>query len=87
MQDKPLFNQFIAFCESQPEDKKIDHSSWRSCAVGKFADSVGITDEYLSVSFVPELLGTYPANLYKKLDLGDCPNTYGEFTKFLKAFV
>jgi len=36
MQDKELSNQFITFCESQPEDKGIDHSSWRSCAVGEF---------------------------------------------------
>lgn len=41
-QNKELFLEFVAFCESQPEDKEIDHNNWASCAVGQFAESKGL---------------------------------------------
>jgi hypothetical protein len=43
MQDKQLFKEFVAFCQSQPKDKPIDHSSWKTCAVGDFAATKGLS--------------------------------------------
>ena len=31
---------FIQFVASQPQDKKINHYSWHSCAIGEFAKSM-----------------------------------------------
>ena len=31
---------FIQFVASQPRDKIIDHTSWHSCAIGDYADSI-----------------------------------------------
>ncbi len=51
VQDKALFQEFVNFCDNQPKDKEIDHSSWESCAVGEFALSkfgvVSIEEDYL----------------------------------------
>ena len=33
---------FVSFVHSQPEDRRIDHSSWDSCAVGDYARDMGI---------------------------------------------
>lgn len=41
-QNKELFIEFVNYCESQPIEKRIDHSTWESCAVGEFARTKGI---------------------------------------------
>ena len=86
MQDKELFKEFVEFCERQPTNKGIDHSSWWSCAVGEFATHLGITDKYLSDRFTPKLLG-FNIELYEKLNEPDGLATYGEFTNYIKTFL
>lgn len=53
-QNKELFIEFVNFCESQPEDKVIDHTYWSTCAVGEFAKHKGIhiRDGYLASDFI-----------------------------------
>lgn len=40
--NKPFTNAFIEFVNAQDPNKTIDHSLWRTCAVGQFADSLGM---------------------------------------------
>lgn len=42
MQDKQLFKEFVEFCESQDDYKLINHSTWKTCAVGEFALTKGV---------------------------------------------
>ena len=36
---------FIQFVASQPSDKKVNHDSWHSCAVGEYAKALDLTCE------------------------------------------
>lgn len=88
MQDKELFKEFVAFCESQPDIKRICHTSgWWDCAVGDFASHKGVTDTYLGDKFVPELLGSDNELYYTLDDPASCPTNYGDFTKLLKTYL
>jgi len=53
MRNEKLFLEFISFCESQPEDKEINHQGWGTCAVGEFAASRGLVvgDVYCDGSY------------------------------------
>ena len=89
-QNKELFIEFVNFCESQPADKKINHDSWNSCAVGEFFG----WNDWKDINFgkIVSLLGQEgyseePCTLYAFLNTKMCPNTYGEFTKFLKQYL
>lgn len=88
MRDKELFKEFVSFCDTQPTDKVLHHTSgWWDCAVGEFASHKGVTDTYLSDSFVPKLLGSDNELYYTLDDPARCPNNYGDFTKLLKTFL
>lgn len=92
MQDKELFKEFVSFCESRPADKKINHSSWRDCAVGEFADYLGVSVKSTSDcrTFITKLLGEYTddkGTLCGRISCAVCPDTYGEFTAFLKEYL
>lgn len=86
-QNKELFIEFVNFCESQPEDKYIDHSTWDSCAVGEFAEYKGIdiSDGIDDSIFASEIFGS--SELRSRVGNGFCPSIYGEFTKFLKQYL
>ena len=43
---------FIDFVANQPQDKKINHYSWHSCAVGEYVSSIH-QDEINDSSFDP----------------------------------
>ena len=87
-QNKDLFIEFVAFTESQPEDKLIDHDSWETCAVGDFAKDKGIdiSKGLDDTIFASTIFGS-GTELMNKVGNGFCPNTYGEFTKFLKQYL
>jgi hypothetical protein len=91
MQDKALFEEFIRFCDSQPKDKEINHDLWCTCAVGEFLISKGIEMGEGSYTYnTPEIsltIGASNDGLWGRLDCRDCPNTYGEFTEFLKSYL
>jgi len=94
MRDEKLFLEFISFCESQPEDKGINHSWWSTCAVGEFLSSTGVHMDRQSASWntpeIEQLLGDSASVLFKAVggSWGNIPSkTYGEFTKFLKEHV
>lgn len=94
--NKELFKEFVAFCEKQPEDKVINHRTWASCAVGDYARSLGAdVPTYSQCRLdthncpVHNLIGIDPG---LELILGNpsamgVPNTYGEFTEFLKSYL
>lgn len=42
MKENKLFVEFVEFCKAQDPEKEIDHSNWKSCAVGEFAASKGV---------------------------------------------
>ena len=83
-QDKEFFKQFVKFCGNQPEGNFIDHDMWRTCAVGDFHRYIGQEGYYIN-SFAEKLLGR--GELFSKMNTSDCPNTYGEFTEFLKEYL
>jgi hypothetical protein len=85
-----LFKEFIAFCESQPVYKKINHDTWDSCAVGEFFTATGRdVDEH----YARDMLGMDIEFPHKDGELvilignADCPDLYGEFTEFLKSYL
>lgn len=88
-QDKELFKKFIEFCDKQPKDKKIDHRSWERCAVGQFMRE---KDMPCTFENIKPILGVITDNvgineLCSKISRGICPNTYGEFTEFLRKYL
>lgn len=94
MRNEKLFQEFIAFCESQPEDKEINHSYWCTCAVGEFLSSKNLHMDRQSASWntpeLEQLLGDSESVLFKAVggSWGNIPSkTYGEFTKFLKQYI
>jgi len=94
MRDEKLFQEFITFCEAQPEDMEIDHTYWCTCAVGEFLTSTGIHMDRQSASWntpeLEQLLGNSESVLFKAVGAswGNIPpKTYGEFTQFLKQYI
>lgn len=98
-QNKELFHEFVEFCKAQPEDKVIDHSSWRTCAVGEFIVHKGISNmeepygywNNEDTSELIEILGVRgnkgEDTLSRRLEDSDLPETYGEFTKLLETYL
>ncbi len=84
----PLLQSFYDFCDEQPKDKKIEHKTWNSCAIGEF---YGDVDAWYSTGLVSSILGDREweseINLHHLVDFRKCPNTYGEFTEFLKPYL
>jgi len=90
MQDEDLFNQFINFCESQPEDRVIDHyGSFKDCAIGKFAMFLGKDlSPTQATSFAEHVLGF--GELYGEVNCAFIHpelSTYGGYTKLLKQYI
>jgi len=91
MRDEKLFLEFINFCESQPEDKEIDHNgTFYDCAVGDFMREMRRQLEtYQATDFAHKLLG-FSEELYEKVNCAfKYPElfTYGGYTKFLKEYL
>ena len=93
MRNEELFKQFVEFCESQPEDKVIDHSTWESCAVGDFLRYQGL--EYIGSTLdtpeIEQVIVTYEgwggSNFRSAIGNGKCPSTYGKFSKWLRSYL
>lgn len=89
MRNEQLFDEFIAFCDSQPKDKVIDHSCWSTCALGEFASYKNLILSSWSgwFSFTKEVLGDDELrDKVEKHGEDECPSNYGEFTEFLKNY-
>ena len=75
----PLQQEFLDFCESQPEHDHINHYVYETCAVGDFGrfkkheDSDG---SFLGLAYELNITGLVSSNL---------PDTYGRFTEWLKC--
>lgn len=78
-QDMELFKQFVEFCDRQPKDRVIDHSTWDTCAYGDF---VSEADE---LCYPYQLFGC--DTLMDQVGNGNCPDTYGPFTEFLMQYL
>lgn len=91
MQDKELFKEFLAFCENQPSDKKIDHKYWSTCAVGEFLTNRGVEMDRSSNTYntpeITQLIGDQGNDLWQRLDCRSAPNNYGTFAVFLKQYL
>lgn len=86
-QDKELFLQFIDFCDKQPKDKKIDHDSWSTCAIGEFHDYIGADCHIVDFPYKVLGLGDDETDLVVLVGDGRCPEFYGEFTEFLREWL
>lgn len=95
--NKALFSEFVKYCDSQPEDNEIDHSSWSACAVGEFFESKGISELGCGSEEIEDLLGAHcfeddfelnplATKISAASNLGRY-GTYGEFTKLLKDYL
>jgi hypothetical protein len=88
-QDISRFLQFVAFCDSQPIDKPINHYTWRTCAIGEFLESEGrklLQPISSNDHDLVAILGYEHSRLSCQLGAGHCPDNYGEFTEWLKAW-
>ena len=78
---------FIEFVASQPRDKKINHHSWHSCAIGDFADSMDQLPTRGCYSFTNHMVHVNPGSWSPQMEI--CvdslremyiPNTDGDLT-------
>lgn len=85
--------QFKAYVAEQPQDKPINHSSWRSCALGEFARDV-LNDQDDPYIFKPTTAfnTVFGSQAYDVLGNGGWSfgitvpmNTYGELSTWLES--
>ena len=76
---------FIQFVTSQPQDKKIIHVNWHSCAIGDYARSISQapTDELDHIErLIPRCWGEQMKICIDSLKELYIPNTYEELTMY-----
>lgn len=72
---------FVEFVNAQDSDRKIDHESWGTCAVGEYLETVNtditphcFANDILDVEIMDALGGDMPPSV----------DTYGELQEFLE---
>ena len=85
----PQLQAFYDFCNAKPYDLEIDHNGWQNCAVGQFNELNYCSLKEGLIRQVSEVLGPLEPkdSLHWLVAGGYCPNTYGEFTEFLKPYL
>lgn len=86
------YKAFKAFVSKQPPEQAVDHKSWWSCAVGDYARSIGITENYLQP--ITDHIEEQNKVVWSTLNWGGIRavgggiktdiNTYGELSEFLR---
>ena len=75
----PIQQEFLDFCESQPEYDHINHYVYETCAVGdfgRFKNYRGSDASFIDLAYELNIKGLGSSNL---------PDTYGSFTEWLKC--
>ena len=87
--NEKLGNRFAAFVAKQPPDRRINHCSWDTCAVGEFTRECKLhTDEPCYMSNDLRDPNCWVRPVVERLGWGDTPqlgglNTYSELHEAL----